>query len=701
MRHSTLVLASFVLFAANVRAGLGLPPSADQQQQPPVRSTGTEVVEVQAIEVQAFVTDSKGAVVRGLRREDFQLLEDGKPQQLSNVSFVDMPTPNVAANVASAQLPSDVSSNAQVEHGRLYAIVLDGLHTAPMRSTVVRKLARQFVEGSMGADDVAAVVHLGQAHLSQSFTSNKALLIASIERFIGSKVQGATASMAQSALMRTQNGPEDTDIAARANDSRLAMVSLAELCRSLGTVAGSRRRAVVVFGEGVEFDTSDLIGPDQRPAAVGSGQSRGASQYAGDLLLAQRDLLEAARKANVAFYTVDPRGNSAGEDVNMQLGSTVSGTSILREVGRGQGSLRSLASETGGLAIVGTNSIAKEFTQIVQANSSFYVLAYTPAARHDGAYHRISVTVKSPGATVAARQGYFSAKASSGSIPVRTVPTTAKGIDAASAGMRDLLASELPMAGMGIRLSGGPIGMRDKQVIVAMVIEIDTKDLQFAESDGFLSNDVEMGFLAIGADRKIHAGNRTVGNLKLPVAERSTLSKGLRYVVEFPVPPGRYQLRAAARESLYGIGGSAVLDVDAGTTITGGSPVVGPLFLTTASANDVPTTGGWPVLRRVFPTPPTTAREFSSSETVTVMAWVVDPSKDTTNRAVSTTLQSEAGREVFRQVTPRSSNPAVGGYQYVVNVPLTGLPPGRYVLTVIGSGNKASALARSVTLSVR
>ena len=94
--------------------------------------------------------------------------------------------------------------------------------------------------------------------------------------------------------------------------------------------------------------------------------------------------------------------------------------------------------------------------------------------------------------------------------------------------MRELLASSLPVAGLGLRLSGGPIRPQGDKVLVALVLEIDTSDLPFSEQNGLLTNDIEMAFLAVDAQGKIQAANRSLGNLRLPSTERAAVSRGLR-----------------------------------------------------------------------------------------------------------------------------------------------------------------------------
>ena len=74
-------------------AGQAPAPSAQQQQpaQPPAQQPPTFKVRVDFVEVDAVVTDREGRLVRDLKKEDFQVLEDGKSQTITNFTHVDIP----------------------------------------------------------------------------------------------------------------------------------------------------------------------------------------------------------------------------------------------------------------------------------------------------------------------------------------------------------------------------------------------------------------------------------------------------------------------------------------------------------------------------------------------------------------------------------------------------------------------------------
>lgn len=693
-----------IIFAAAYPA---VPQTRGHQNPAPLFRASSELVEIDAV-----VSDKNGGTVRGLTRDDFVVTEDGVSQTIVNFGFVDMPTPvrGTADKTGAAGTATIVTNNQPHDDSRLYVIVLDGFHVDATRSTVVRNLAKQFVDDYIGPNDLAAVVVLGHDSVNQLFTSNKRLLAEAIGPFIGQKSRSATLNRNADAENRPEKAgqvAEDAETGARANEARIAYESIQRICKALGSSQG-RRRALVLFSEGSDFDTSDLIGEDKRPAAGGQGLKHEGSKYAASVLAAQQDMLDAARRANVAFYAVDPRGNTVGDDslMQMQIQKDLSGRPIVphntmkSETTRSQGILRTLASETGGFAVVGTNNLKAGFARIVQANSAYYVLGYSPAKPgKDGEYRRISVSVRGRNVNVVARQGYFAASAPQ---PPATSLATNSIEDLLSPRMRELLESPLPVSGLDLRVAGGLVRSRAGKAMIAAVVEIDTSHLPFTETNGLLSNDIEIGFIAMNARGDLQASHRTVGKLRLPASQRASVSRSLRYVIEIPTSPGSYQLRVAAYETAGGSGGSVLLDV-AAPDFAKTELALGSILLTTAGAAAVPTTGSFPEIRSSLPAPPTTVRAFSAADTVTALVSVVGLNAKR-GVTLTATVRSEAGREVFKssdQPTAEKFSGDATGYTSVISIPLASLSPGNYVLSMEARAQTGKTVSGSVEFTIQ
>ena len=192
------------LLVAAVSAGTCLAvPLASQSPSQQASQPPTFKAEVEYVEVDALVTDERGSIVRDLRKEDFQIFEDGKSQSILGFTFVDVPIETDKRGTEAVVEP-DVRSNERPFTGRVFVLVLDNLHTAPLRAPRVKRAAREFIDRHLAANDLMAVVQVGgSSEGSQEFTSNKRLLSAAVDRFMGQKVESATMARNQAFF----NGP--------------------------------------------------------------------------------------------------------------------------------------------------------------------------------------------------------------------------------------------------------------------------------------------------------------------------------------------------------------------------------------------------------------------------------------------------------------------------------------------------------------
>ena len=392
--------------------------------------------EVNLVEVDAIVTDAQGNSVVGLTAADFELFDDGQPQKIAALSYVDIPLeiPTEFPGVE-RPVPVDVRSNREPISGRMYVIVLDDMNIDALRSAAVRKHAREFVEAYLGAGDVAAVTYTsGRVDASQDFTSDAQLLLASIDKFVGRAMRSAAmeslakfyedrltietdpstapenpniphmAADMQDPRMRTlgQSAKPTVDITDFERAQRVTTVfdAVKVLADALAPLRG-RRKAVLMFSEGFSYQLTDPFG----------------MRSVTDVLRATQDALNAAARSNVNFYTIDPRGLvGAGTDFMQMSGpgmpNGATQAAIIEELRRTQDSLRVLAEETGGFATVDANSLTSAFERLVDSNSRYYVLGYTPPDDpQSGHFHRIEVRMKRPGLKVTARRGYATPRA--------------------------------------------------------------------------------------------------------------------------------------------------------------------------------------------------------------------------------------------------------------------------------------------------
>ena len=697
----TASLIAFAACTAVAGAQQGTAPSPQtapqvqvDRQMPPV----TFKVEVNYVEVDAVVVDRQGNFVRDLKREDFQVLEDGKPEKIATYSFVDIPVEKAEKPMFVKQaIEPDVRTNAGGLDGRIYLLVLDDLHTGPLRSERVRAAARRFVQQQMGSNDLAAVVCTsGRTDAAQEFTNNRQLLLDAIGKFMGRKLRSATLEkMDQYNLTRGMPGgatATDPAEAERAYNARNAFDDIRQLCDFLSSVHG-RRKALIYVSEGVDYDIYDPI----------------TNKYASDIRDAAKDAIAAATRANVNIYSVDPRGLTDMGDEAIDMGAPISDGDInlsqqtlLQELRLSQDSLRVLADETGGFAALNTNDFKNAFDRIVRENSSYYVLGYYPANdRRDGKFRKIDVKVNRPGVEVHFRKGY---NAPSGK-PAARRPIEHEAIT--SSEVRQALESPVPISGFTLSAFAAPFKGTAPNASVVVTMQGSGGDLKFNEKAGRFEDIVEVSLVAVDHDGKIRGGDQQKLNMSLKPETRPLVQQsGFRMVSRLNLPPGRYQLRIAGRDSVGGRIGSVYYDLAVPDFWKAPLSMSG-LVIAAARGGRVATPSNDAELSKALPGPPTTARDFLSDDELAVLAEVYDNQAATAHKVnIATTILAEDGRTVFRHGDERSSaelNGKSGGYGYVVRIPLRDIPPGLYVLRIQAQSTleKGEPVSREVQFTVR
>ncbi len=678
MKHSLFAIGlGLLLAAAAVLADQGASGQATRpdvaQPQPPV----TFKAEVNYVEVDARVVDAQGQFVADLGPRDFQVFEEGKPQQITVFSVVNVPLERTPRPLfASQPIEPDVQSNAPGNGGRVYLIVLDDLHTHPLRAVRVRLAARQFVERYMGANDMAAVVHAsGRSDASQEFTSNQRLLVSAIDKFNGRKLRSALLGrLEQEQLTRGTRQPgdriNDPDDAERGYHARNTLESIKGFAEVLAGVRG-RRKAMVYFSEGVDYDIHDPFNNKDATTVVD----------------ASRDAIAAATRSNVAIYGVDVRGLGAGLDDTIDIQSFPEDTTLgldsralQNETRLGQDSLRVLSEETGGFASVNTNDIAGSFQRIVDENSSYYILGYYPEnERRDGRFRKIEVRVAKPGLTVRARRGYVAPRG-------RPQEARLAGPNNASGELREAMSSPVPVSGLPMQATASVFKGPDRLGSVVVSTLIGGRDLPLAEKEGTFHNNLEVALLAIDAKGKAFPGDRNTLDLSLkPDTVPRLRAAGFRVISTIDLPPGRYQLRIAAREAINRRAGSVLYDVEVPDFAK--EPMsISSLALTSAGSSMAPTARPKDPLAKLLPAPLTSYRDFLQADELAIFTEVYEAAPGVAHKvAISLTMKAEGGQTVFETREERDSSElggGSGGYGFSARIPLKGIAPGLYVVRV-------------------
>ena len=689
-------------------ACLGAVPAAQQAPPSPPQEPAklTFRAETNYVEVDAVVTDAQGNFVPGLTRDDFQVMEDRKPQDVSVFSLVNIPIeqpdpplyrmPNAAAtgsgSVAKAVIEPDVATNEKPFDGRIYLLVLDANHVATLRTAQVQQQARLFIERYLGANDLAAVVDIGNIGGGQEFTSNRRLLLAAIDRFMGQGLHSATEDITKDELAKEAmpagvnlGAPEDTEAPERAAMAEESVRAIQQIAETLTDLSG-RRKALLLFSEGIDYDTSDSPVSTTVSTRLNVGYGR-------QVFDAETAMIAAATRANVSIYSIDPRGLTTGTEDLLGIGVTPAApnpeapgpragfgnftnptSGLLDELARAQESLRAFAEQTGGRALVNVNDIAHAFDQLVEENSSYYVLGYhSPDAHRDGAYHSVSVKMNRPGLLVRTRKGYYSSSTKAPATPVDPVTS--------------LITSPTQVAGLGMHVSANVLKDAVARDTVHLTLEFSGTDLTLTPDPktGTFNDDILVEYDAFDVTGHAKGGARQTVHLHLKPATKETVAdRGVRWVTEFQLPPGRYQLRVAGREVTGGRIGSVFYDLTA-PDFAKPALAMSDVLLTSSVVNATATGGVAPRGVMLLPGLTTTQRDWRATDTLMAAAEIYD--NDTAHPHgldLTTTVRADDGTQVFtaNETRPPASGALVDTVNYTVMVPLKTLAPGRYVLTL-------------------
>lgn len=650
------------------------------------RPQATFRAEVNYVEVDVVVTDAQGRFVPGLTAADFELLDAGKPQAIEAFHEVNVPVERADRMLYSeATVHPDVASNVAAGEGRVYLIVLDDLHTEAGDTNHVRRRAREFVERYVGSNDLAAVLHTsGRSSRSQDFTSNRALLLAAIDGFVGMGLRSAVLNRVDDAVRMAgselSGPPRDIDARERLARAEGVFMTVRNLANYMASLSG-RRKAMLLFSSGVDLDSQSVVDI--------SGAR--AFQELQDVRIAMIEAVAAATRANVHIYTVDAAGIAEAG-----MGASVQGLqrpepgmdtpSLMTERRNAQGTLRTIADQTGGYAIVNTNSFADGYARILRENSTYYLLGFYPSTDRDGKFHRLTVRVTRPGLQVRARSGYHALK---GSAPAP--PAGAHELDA-------MVKAAVPAPGLPMRLSLPAFKQSAADAIVLMAIDVPAEVFRFETSGEIAAEDFDVLYQVIEPGSKVVASASQNVEMRLRADTRARIEqRGFRAIFPFTVKPGRYQVRAAARTKNGARKGSVFADL-----------VVPDFFeprlvwsgvaLTSAAAAAIPTRPAGDDTAALIPLMPSAVRTFAAGDTLALYAEAYDNDTRAAHGVdLTAAIRDETGRVVFTTSEERSSaelGGGRGGYGFRVDIPLT-LPPGSYVLTLTArsraSGNATAA----------
>ena len=402
---------------------LGAALSAQAPQTPPAGQPQTpradQVIRsrVDLVTTDVIARDNNGQFIADLKKEDFEVFEDDVKQEL--VSFmlshggrifnVAAPPPPVAEEGIILP-PTRPTSDAA---GRIFLIFVDDLHLDFRNTPRIRDLFKKIAKELIHEGDMFGIVSTGPSSLAIEMTYDRRRLDEAIKKISGS-------GLAPKDILdvpQGQQGPPEVRYRAH-----VAFSTAYEIMGKLQQVQ-NRRKAFIYVSNGYDFNPFETTRAKQEAERYGrpsSGNSDDGSNnnddynpflrdrtsnvfHEADLAAELSELTRAANRANASIYTIDPRGLVGMPDLDEKI-DMVEWQDYIRS---SQDSLRVLAEQTGGIAVVNVNDFEKALKRIDNETSDYYVIGYyssnpDPTKKR----RRIEIKLKRPGTNLRYRTEY-------------------------------------------------------------------------------------------------------------------------------------------------------------------------------------------------------------------------------------------------------------------------------------------------------
>jgi VWFA-related protein len=536
-------------------------PEMATREAPAIFKTRVDLVSVPVV-----VRDSKGHIVDSLTKENFQVFDNGKPQEIIRFSLEK--TGDLAAKAAKTvdAAPTEGTPSVRIDlPERFIAYLFDDVHAslgelAQARDAVSKQLLKQaktdrsaiYTTSGQNQTDFTDDIDKLQAALlllrnrsitgtggmatcpeisyymadmivnkndstATSYANQEAWSCTDQPSFGGGAAAGraAAAALVQSVARQM--------ISAGERDTHLTMTVLKDVVRRMGAIPG--QRIVVLISPG--FLSSD------------------------EYYQEKSDILDTAIRANVVINSLDARGlwNDSRLDASKPSGTATQGFLMLKQdydrlSSQGQGDvLGEMAYGTGGALYANNNDLSEGVRQLSNTPEARYVLGFAPQyLKLDGSFHSLKVVAKTVPPTsvnLQARKGYYA-------------PRKASDPEEAARGeMEEALFSIDEIKDLPVELHTQFFKASDKEATIAVVCRVDARQIQYKKADGRNNN-----ILTILSGLFDHNGNfisaieKTVDIKMKDETMAKLMNTGtLVFRTNFPVAPGSYTIRLVVRDS--------------------------------------------------------------------------------------------------------------------------------------------------------
>ena len=516
-------------------------------------------VRVNLVLVRVVVRDSQGNAVTNLKKEDFQLQDNRKPQTISTfnietpeshaivptVPALDAPAPSDAAPPVVAALPQ-----------RFVAVVFDDTDMLMQDAVNVRAASTRLFDSLAPSDRVGMYTTSGQ--LTQEFTSDHAKLKESLLGIVPRPLANIQGSLDCPDISYYQ-----ADQIVNYHDSQALSIATADTVQcafngdttqqaAASSMAQSQADRVASIGDQQTDYVYRHLEDTMRRLAAMPGQRVMVLVSPGFIVTTNtregRDLIDRANRSNIVINTIDARGlytpDLLGDISNPAADSGITAgykTSYRIQAQFAQSDiLGQLADGTGGTFFQNRNDIDQGLRRAVAAPPLSYLLGFSPQnLKVDGRYHTLKVTLASKQKfTVQARHGYYAP---------RTVKDPA---EAAKQEIQEAIFSQEEIHDVPVELQTQFFKTDQTQAKLAVLTHVDVKGIHFRKAEGRSNDDLTFATAIFDENGNFVTGGEKIVQMHLldPTLNRLNHS-GFTVKSSFDIKPGTYLVRMVVRDA--------------------------------------------------------------------------------------------------------------------------------------------------------
>lgn len=524
-------------------------------------SVATFKVSVNLVLVRVVVRDDKGKIVPNLRKEDFQLLDNRKPQIITTFSAE---TPESQALKAAPTITTETGEPVSVEAGsalakklpqRFVTLFFDDAHMSMEDTAFVRSAATKVFGALAPSDRVGINTSSGQFKLP--FTADREAMSQALVSIVPHPTSGGSGfhdcpevSYYEADLIENRHDPQALQVATEdavacafnGDESKAAMA--ATMAQS------SARRALNAGDQETEFAYRHIEEamrqlssmPGQRIMVFVSPGFIPSTLWAETSALVDR-----STRAGIVINTIDARGlyvpDVMGDIANPSVDSnrTIGYKASFRVQAQSAQDqvLEQLAYGTGGTFFHNRNDIDEGMRRAVAAPELSYLLGFSPQnMKYDGRQHTIKVTLTGKQKyAVQARNSYYAPK----SIP--------DPVEAAKQEIREAVFSQEEMHDVPVDLQTQFFKLDASNAKLSVLSHFDVKGIKFRKVEGRNSDSLVIATAIFDDNGNFVAGGEKTVDMKLLDTTYDRLSRsGLTMKSSFDVKPGSYMVRLVVRD---------------------------------------------------------------------------------------------------------------------------------------------------------